>query len=169
MTRLITDVKNKDCQNDRTGVKIMTDLNHVVLIGRLTRDLGSDEKSFGYVGNGMARANVSIAVNRSRKQADGSWGDEVSYFDITIWGKTAENLKPYLTKGKQVCIEGHLKLERWEHEGQKKSKISIVADNVQLLGGKSDGGQSSGAPTFKPVENNSYSGEEGDFPEDISF
>ena len=65
----------------------MTDLNHVVLIGRLTRDLGSDERSFGYVQSGQARANVSIAVNRSRKQADGSWGDEVNYFDVTIWGK----------------------------------------------------------------------------------
>ena len=145
------------------------DINHVMIIGRLTRDLGSDERSFGYVGNGMARANVSIAVNRSRKQADGSWGDEVSYFDITIWGKTAENLKPYLTKGKQICVEGHLKQDRWEKDGQKFSKVSIIADNVQLLGGKSDGGQSSGAPTFKPAENNSYSGEEGDFPEDISF
>ena len=68
----------------------MTDLNHVVLIGRLTQDLGSDERSFGYVGNGQARANVSIAVNRSKKQ-DEQWIDEVSYFDITIFGKTAEN------------------------------------------------------------------------------
>lgn len=146
----------------------MTDLNHVVLIGRLTRDLGSDEKNFGYVGNGMARANVSIAVNRSKKNGD-QWIDEVSYFDITIWGKTAENLKPYLTKGKQICVEGHLKQDRWEKDGQKFSKVSIIADNVQLLGGKSDGGQSSGAPTFKPAENNSYGGEEGDFPEDIPF
>ena len=146
----------------------MTDLNHVVLIGRLTRDLGSDEKNFGYVGNGMARANVSIAVNRSKKNGD-QWIDEVSYFDITIWGKTAENLKPYLTKGKQICVEGHLKQDRWEKAGQKFSKVSIIADNVQLLGGKSDGGQSSGAPTFKPAENNSYRGDAGDFPEDIPF
>lgn len=146
----------------------MTDLNHVVLIGRLTRDLGSDERSFGYVGNGQARANVSIAVNRSKKNGD-QWIDEVSYFDITIWGKTAETLKPYLTQGKQICVEGHLKQDRWEKEGQKFSKVSIVADNVQLLGGKSDGGQSSGAPTFKPAENNSYSSDEGNFPEDIPF
>lgn len=144
------------------------DINHVVLIGRLTRDLGEDERSFGYVGNGQARANVSIAVNRSKKNGD-QWIDEVSYFDITIWGKTAENLKPYLTKGKQICVEGHLKQDRWEKEGQKFSKVSIIADNVQLLGGKSDGVQSSGASTFKPAENNSNSGEEGDFPEDIPF
>lgn len=144
------------------------DINHVMIIGRLTRDLGSDERSFGYVGNGMARANVSIAVNRSKKNGD-QWIDEVSYFDITIWGKTAENLKPYLTKGKMIAVDGHLKQDRWEKDGQKFSKISIIADNVQLLGGKSDGGQGSVAPTFKPAENNSYSGEEGDFPEDIPF
>lgn len=149
------------------------DVNKVILIGRLTRDLGSDERSFGYVGNGMARANVSIAVNRAKKQGD-QWIEEVSYFDVIIWGKTAENLKPYLTKGKQIAVDGYLKQDRWEKEGQKFSRVSIVADNVQLLGGKSDGGQSSGAPTFSPaennsVENNSYSGEEGDFPEDIPF
>lgn len=144
------------------------DINHVMIIGRLTRDLGSDERSFGYVGNGMARANVSIAVNRSKKNGD-QWIDEVSYFDITIWGKTAENLKPYLTKGKQICVEGHLKQDRWQKDEQKFSKVSIIADNVQLLGGKSDGGQSSGVPIFKPAENNSYSGDAGDFPEDIPF
>lgn len=147
------------------------DVNKVILIGRLTRDLGSDERSFGYVGNGMARANVSIAVNRAKKQGD-QWTEEVSYFDITIWGKTAENLKPYLTKGKQICVEGHLHQDRWEKEGQKFSRISIVADNVQLLGGKSDGGQSFGSPTFKPANNNNYQGsaeDNGDFPEDISF
>lgn len=113
----------------------MTDLNHLVLIGRLTQDLGADERSFGYVGNGQARANVSIAVNSSKKQGD-QWVDEVNYFNITIWGKTAENLKPYLTKGKQICVEGHLKQDRWEKDGQKQSRINIVADNVQLLGGK---------------------------------
>jgi single-strand DNA-binding protein len=152
----------------------MTDLNHVVLIGRLTRDLGDDERSFGYVGNGQARANVSIAVNRSKKSGD-EWIDETSYFDITIWGKTAENLKPYLNKGKQICVEGHLKQDRWEKDGQKMSRVTIIADNVQLLGGKSEnaGNTGNGAPRFipadntasaTPVENNS-----GDFPEDIPF
>ena len=85
----------------------MTDLNHVFLIGRLTRDLGSNEKDFGYVGNGQARANVSIAVNRSRKNGE-QWIDEANFFDVTIWGKTAENLKPYLQKGKQIAVDGYL-------------------------------------------------------------
>lgn len=138
----------------------MTDLNHVVLIGRLTRDLGNDERSFGYVGNGQARANVSIAVNRSKKSGD-EWIDETSYFDITIWGKTAENLKPYLTKGKQICVEGHLKQDRWEKEGQKMSRVTIIADNVQLLGGNKNGSETNQAASS---QNNSDSGFEDDVP-----
>ena len=118
----------------------MTDLNHVVIIGRLTRDLGTDERSFGYVANGQARANVSIAVNRSKKEGN-DWVNEVNYFDIVIWGKTAENLKPYLTKGKQIGVDGYLKQERWEKDGQKKSRVIINANDIQLLGGK-DKGQS---------------------------
>ena len=163
----------------------MTDLNHVVLIGRLTQDLGSDERSFGYVGNGQARANVSIAVNRSKKSGD-QWVEEANFFNVTIWGKTAENLKPYLTKGKQICVEGHLKQDRWEKDGQKQSRVTIVADNVQLLGGRGDNSQGSGsaggAPRFQPANNagqnggfsGGYSSEPygdtgSDFPEDIPF
>lgn len=161
----------------------MTDLNHVVLIGRLTQDLGADERSFGYAANGQARANVSIAVNRSKKNGD-QWVEETYFFNITIWGKTAENLKPYLTKGKQICVEGHLKQDRWEKDGQKQSRISIVADNVQLLGGKSDGnsdgtgyGQQGGsyAPpkqNFTPIthpQQQSFDTGADDFPEDITF
>lgn len=160
----------------------MTDINHVVLIGRLTKDLGTDERSFGYVANGQARANVSIAVNRSRKNGD-QWVDEVNYFDVTIWGKTAENLKPYLTKGKQIAIDGYLKQDRWEKDGQKMSKVSIVANNVQLLGGRGDGPAQAapGAPKFQPnnsaadngfsagYSSESYGDTGSDFPEDIPF
>ena len=143
------------------------DMNKVILIGRLTRDLGADERSFGYAPNGNARANVSIAVNRSRKSGD-QWVDEVYYFDITIWGKTAENLKPYLTKGKQICVEGYLKQDRWEKDGQKQSRITIVADNVQLLGGKSENdgnNNSSAAPHFEQANNQpEFSGDGSDIP-----
>ena len=111
----------------------MTDTNKVILLGRITKDL--DENSFGYIASGQARANISIAVNRSQKQGD-NWVDETSFFDVTIWGKTAENLKPYLTKGRQIIIDGYLKQDRWEKGGQKFSKVSIVAENVQLCGNK---------------------------------
>ena len=159
----------------------MTDTNHVVLVGRLTKDLGTDERSFGYVANGQARANISIAVNRSKKNGD-QWIDEVNYFDVTIWGKTAENLKPYLTKGKQIIIDGYLKQDRWEKDGQKFSKVTVVANNVQLIGGRGDGTTqpASGASHFQPANNssNGYSsgysndsyGDTGmDIPEDIPF
>ena len=159
----------------------MTDTNHVVLVGRLTKDLGTDERSFGYVANGQARANISIAVNRSKKNGD-QWIDEVNYFDVTIWGKTAENLKPYLTKGKQIVVDGYLKQDRWEKDGQKFSKVTVVANNVQLIGGRGDGTSqpASGAPHFQPANNssNGYSsgysndsyGDTGmDIPEDIPF
>lgn len=164
----------------------MNDINQLVLIGRLTQDLGADERSFGYVGNGQARANFSIAVNHSKKNGE-QWVDEVDYFSITVWGKTAENLKPYLTKGKQVCVVGHLKQDRWEKDGQKQSRVSIVADSVELLGGRSDSQNSApaqSAPRFVPAKNEPAPSAQGgfngptansgftdgaDFPEDIPF
>ena len=160
----------------------MKDINNFFLVGRLTRDVGSDERSFGYVSNGQARANISIAVNSTKKNGD-SYIDEVNYFDVTLWGKMAESLKPYLVKGKQIAVEGHLKQDRWEKDGQKFSKVALVADNIQLLGGQNDGGSqaSSGAPKFQPniaASNEGFSGgyqsesfgETGsDFPEDIPF
>ena len=157
----------------------MTDMNHVFLIGRLTRDLGADERSFAYVGNGqMARANISIAVNRSKKEGE-QWVDEVNYFDITIWGRTAENLKQYLLKGKQIAVDGYLRQDRWQKDGQNFSKVVVVANSVQLLGGKSEGGQASGgAPRFQPKAASEMQGQYGGaaaspaddgFPEDIPF
>lgn len=156
----------------------MTDLNHVVVIGRMTRDL--DETSFGYINTGTARLNVSIAVNRAVKRGE-EWTDEVSYFDVTYWGKPAETIKPYLGKGKQIAVDGYLKQDRWEKDGQKHSKISIVANSIQLLGGKTDNGNGGNTTpqytggTFKPVNNQpaqaeTYTGGPGDgFPEDIPF
>lgn len=112
----------------------MTDLNKVILIGRVTRDVGTDERSFSFVGNGVAKLVVSIAVNRSIKKNE-KWEDEVSYFDVTIWGKSAESLKDKLVKGKQISVVGYLKQDRWEKDGKKQSKINVIAESVQLLGG----------------------------------
>lgn len=138
----------------------MTDINTCVLIGRITRDL--NEKSFAYTSGGTARANISIACNRSRKQGD-QWVDEVSYFDVTIWGKQAESLKPYLTKGKQIAVEGYLKQERWEKDGQKNSRVSITAVNVQLLGGDKK------TSNNEQQESHSQNYSDNSFPEDIPF
>lgn len=147
----------------------MTNLNSVILIGNLVRDLGDDERSFGYAANGQARANVSIASNRSKKVGE-QWQDEVSYFDITIWGKTAENLKPYLKKGTKIAVKGYLKQDRWEKDGQKMSKISIVAESVELCGGKSESGNASSSETSSAANTDTFAtSDSSGFAEDIPF
>lgn len=145
----------------------MKDTNLLVLIGRVTKDVGSDERSFGYVGNGVAKANVSIAVNNSKKVGD-KWEDVVSFFDITLWGKTAENLKPYLKKGTQISVEGHLQQDRYEKDGQKISKISIIADNVQLLGGKKEGSSGNSSSNNSAPSQGGFDPADG-FPSDVPF
>ena len=109
----------------------MTDINSVVLVGRITKDVGSDERSFSYIGNGTAKATINIAVNRSVKKGD-KWEDETSFFDVIIWGKLAENLKPRLTKGTQITVSGYLKQDRWEKDRQKQSRVQVVADMVEI-------------------------------------
>ena len=143
----------------------MTDLNHVIEIGRLTRDIS--ERDFGYTTGGTARLNLSIAVNRSVKK-NGAWTDSVSYFDVTVWGKTAENIKPYLHKGKQIAVDGYLDQQRWEKDGVKYSKVVIIADNVQLLGGN-ENGQQSAPQAQQPAGDYQSAGSGDDFPEDIPF
>jgi single-strand DNA-binding protein len=120
----------------------MRDVNIVVLVGRLTRDA-----ELKYTNSGQAICRFSVAVNRSRKQGD-QWVDEASFFDVDYWGKGGEAVNQYLVKGKQVAIEGELRQDKWEQEGQARSKVVIAASNVQLLGGgqnSSGAGGSSGA------------------------
>ena len=107
----------------------MADLNHVVLIGRLTRDA-----ELKYTASGQAVCKFSIAVNRRRKNGD-QWEDEANFFDIVLWGRQGESLNQYLVKGKMVGVEGELRQDRWEQDGQKRSKVEIVANYLQLLGG----------------------------------
>lgn len=128
----------------------MTDINRVFLVGRLTRDA-----ELRYTASGTPVAKFSIAVNRSKKSGD-QWDEEVNYFDIVLWGKTAESLSKYLGKGKQVAIDGELRQSRWEQEGQNRSKIEIHAANIQLLGGGSGGaGNQSSAQSSGPRQEKS--------------
>jgi single-strand DNA-binding protein len=112
----------------------MADLNHVVLIGRLTRDA-----ELKYTANGQAVCKFSIAVNRRRKSGD-QWVDEANFFDIVLWGRQGESLNQYLLKGKMVGVDGELRQDRWEQDGQNRSKVEIVANNLQLLGGSPGAG-----------------------------
>ncbi|MCL2800269.1 MAG: single-stranded DNA-binding protein [Treponema sp.] len=117
----------------------MADLNHVVLIGRLTR-----EAELKYTASGQAVCKFSIAVNRRKKNGD-QWEDEANFFDIVVWGRQGESLHPYLVKGKMVGVDGELRQDRWQQDGQNRSKIEIIANYLQLLGGGSGSGAGSGS------------------------
>lgn len=114
----------------------MNNINIVLLIGNLTADA-----ELKYTTSGMAVARFSIASNHNRKMPDGQYVDEVSFFEVNLFGKSAENLCQYLTKGKQIGLQGELRQDRWEQDGQTRSKVFIVASNVELLGGKREDNQ----------------------------
>lgn len=118
----------------------MRDTNITGQVGRLTRD-----PELKYLGSGTAVLEFSIANNYSKKSGD-SWVDEVNYFDCSYFGKGAEAVARYMSKGKQVCVTGSLRQERWEKDGQSRSKVKIMADSVQLLGGKDDSPSRQDAP-----------------------
>ena len=145
----------------------MADVNHVILIGRCTRDA-----ELKYTSGGMAVCKFAIAVNRRKKNGD-QWVDEASFFDVVAWGKIGEALNQYLVKGKQVAVEGELHQNRWEQDGQSRSKVEINADNIQLLGGGTE--QTAPAPSRQTrqgvsgaPQNQGYP-EQQDFPDDIPF
>lgn len=117
----------------------------------------------------MAVCKFAIAVNKRRKQGE-QWVDEANFFDIVLWGKSGESLNQYLVKGKQVAVEGELHQNRWEQDGQPRSKIEIMANNVQLLGGdKNSNGSGSDARNSPPRASQGYSDATPDFDSDIPF
>lgn len=123
----------------------MADINTATLIGRLTRD-----EELKYTPSGAAVGNISIAINRKVKKGQ-EWVDESNFFDVVFFGKQAENLKQYLTKGKQVGVTGFLKQERWtDQNGQNRSAVKIYANDIQLLGGKDGNGNNNAGKNNAP-------------------
>jgi single-strand DNA-binding protein len=121
----------------------MASFNRVVLLGNITRDI-----EVKYLQSGMAVTELGLAVNDRRKNQQGEWVEETTFVDITLWGRTAEVAGEYLGKGSQVLIEGRLKLDTWETDGQKRSKLRVVGERMQMLGGKGGGGGGGrGAPS----------------------
>lgn len=118
----------------------MASYNRVVLVGNLTRD-----PELRYIPSGTAVTEVGLAVNDRRKNAAGEWIDETTFIDITLWGRQAEIASEYLGKGSSVLIEGRLKLDTWEKDGKKNSKLRVVGERMQMLGAKGGpGGGGSG-------------------------
>ena len=112
----------------------MASFNRVILVGNLTRDV--DVK---YTKGGTAVTELGLAVNDRVKRND-EWVDETTFVDITLWGRTAEVAGQYLSKGSSVLIEGRLKLDTWETDGQKRYKLRVVGERMQMLGGGKGGG-----------------------------
>lgn len=127
------------------------DINHVVLVGRLTRDA-----ELKYTPSGSPVASMGIAINRQKKNGD-AWVDEANFFDVVLWGKIAESLAPYLTKGKQIGVDGELRQNRWQQDGQNRSKVEVVANSLQLLGGSSGSSTNYGGDFSSRGTNEEYS------------
>ncbi len=118
----------------------MASFNRVILLGNVTRD-----PELRYIASGSAVTDLGLAVNDRRKNANGEWVEETTFVDVTLWARTAEVACEYLTKGSPVLIEGRLKLDSWEgNDGQKRSKLRVVCDRMQMLGSRGGAGGSGG-------------------------
>lgn len=113
----------------------MASFNRVIILGNLTRD-----PELRYIQSGTAVCEVGLAMNEKRKQGE-EWIDESVFVDVTLWGRTAEVAAEYCTKGQPLFVEGKLKLDTWEKDGKKHSKLKIVGEKIQLLGNKGGGVQ----------------------------
>lgn len=119
----------------------MLSINKVLITGRLTRDPETK-----YLPSGQALTNLGIAVNRRFQDKSGEWRDDTMFIDVETWGKTAERCAETLKKGQPVFVEGRLKQDSWERDGQKQTKIRITADTVKAFeaGGRGQGGEMGG-------------------------
>lgn len=119
----------------------MASYNRVILIGNLTRD-----PDLRYTPSGMPVCEIGLAVNDRRRTPEGEWVEEATFIDVTLWAKQAETCSQFLTKGAPVLIEGRLKLDQWEQEGQKRSKLRVVGERMQMLGARANGGSNGPRP-----------------------
>ena len=114
---------------------------HVTLVGNLTRD-----PELRQTPSGSSVCQLGVAVNSSYKDASGQWVEKPNYFDVVVWGPQGENCARYLTKGRQIAVDGRLDQRSWEaQDGTKRSKVEIVADTVMFIGGQNETRE----PTFK--------------------
>jgi single-strand DNA-binding protein len=127
----------------------MASLNKVMLIGNLTRD-----PEIKYTPKGTAIAEIGLAVNRTYSTESGEKREEVTFVDVELWGRTAELAGEYLKKGRPVFIEGRLKLDTWDDKqtGQKRSKMRVVGETMQFLGGREGGGGGGGGGNYDEAD-----------------
>ena len=131
-------------------------LNKVLLMGNLTRD-----PELKFTPNGKAVCDLGMAINDSYKAQDGTIKETVTYVDVEVWGRTAENCKQYLAKGRPVFVEGQLKLDQWEKDGKKYSRLKVRGERIQFLGGgqRTEGGAAPQRPASGQAAPQPASGE----------
>ncbi len=113
--------------------------NQVILMGNLTRD-----PELRTIPSGQSVCSFSLALNRSFKGSDGNWQEATDYIDVVAWGPLGERVSQYLSKGRPCLVNGRLQSRSWEQDGQKRSKVEVVAQDVTFLGGPGGGGGNGG-------------------------
>ena len=143
----------------------MASFNKVILVGNLTRD-----PELRVTGTGLAICKIGLAVNRSYTSKDGESKDETTYVDVDAFGKQAEILGKYMQKGRPLMVEGRLKLDQWESsDGQKRSKLGVVLESFQFLGGRDDNTSRSSSTSDSNSQDISNNAQEESFDGDVPF
>ena len=118
-------------------------VNQVIMMGNLTRD-----PELRQTPSGQSVVSFSLALNRSYKDQSGEWQEATDYIDVAAWGPLAERVAQYMTKGRRCLVQGRLQSRSWEQDGQKRSKVEVLANDVTFLDGRGEGGEGSGAGSF---------------------
>ncbi len=148
----------------------MPNFNKVLLMGNLTRD-----PEMRATPSGTAVCQFGLAVNRIYNNSNGERQEETTFVDIEAWGRQAETISKYVSKGNPLFVEGRLKLDSWENkEGEKRSKMKVVLENMQLISQRGEGGggysPSDSSPPARASNTSSSSAQQGeDIEEDVPF
>jgi single-strand DNA-binding protein len=146
----------------------MASLNKVMLLGNLTRD-----PEIKYLPSGTAVADIGLAINRRFRTQQGEDKEETCFVSVEVWGRQAETCGEYLSKGSPLLVEGRLKYEEWERDGKKNSRLKVVAERTQFVGGRrSEGGGGGSAPSAShdqgmpsaPMASDELPGDDDDLP-----
>jgi len=118
-------------------------VNQVIIMGNLTRD-----PELRQTPSGQSVVSFSLALNRSYKDQSGEWQEATDYIDVAAWGPLAERVAQYMTKGRRALVQGRLQSRSWEQEGQKRTKVEVLANDVTFLDGRGEGGEGSQGGSF---------------------
>ncbi|HET8670789.1 MAG TPA: single-stranded DNA-binding protein [Candidatus Saccharimonadales bacterium] len=132
-------------------------VNQVILMGNLTRD-----PELRQTPSGQSVVSFSLALNRAYKDQSGEWQEATDYIDVVAWGPLAERVSQYMSKGRRCLVQGRLQSRSWEQDGQKRSKVEVLANDVTFLDGRNEGGDGGGERPAPRATSGSSSGQKKD-------